>query len=191
MAKAKARKGKMRISAVAAAAMATGATGAVGATGATGPDGTSGTAGVAAQGVVKERGERTLRRLRPLDLYERKGWITKRQSFAGDVLYWLWAIGVHGARPEGDALPPEVRTAFGPRDFGLRRLDALGRYRRALTALGKRLAWVQAVCCEELLVADVAARLGRDRRDLMPLLRHALDVLADHWEETAGGPDMG
>ena len=188
MAKAKARKGKMRISAVAAAAMVTGATGA------TGPDGASGAAGgsgTAAQGVVKERGERTLRRLRPLDLYERKGWITKRQSFAGDVLYWLWAIGVHGARPEGDALPPEVRTAFGPRDFGLRRLDALGRYRRALTALGKRLAWVQAVCCEELLVADVAARLGRDRRDLMPLLRHALDVLADHWEETAGGPDKG
>ena len=105
MAKAKARKGKMRISAVAAAAMVTGATGA------TGPDGASGAAGgsgTAAQGVVKERGERTLRRLRPLDLYERKGWITKRQSFAGDVLYWLWAIGVHGARPEGDALPPEV-----------------------------------------------------------------------------------
>lgn len=136
--------------------------------------------------IVKDRGEVYQRRLRPLDLYERRGWITKRQSFAGDVLYWAWAIGIHGARPENDELPPEVRTPFGPRQIPIQRMHAIRRYQEAVTALGLRLAWVQQVCCDGVLASDIPERLtGVKPREVMTLLRHGLDRLADHWQNSS------
>ena len=136
--------------------------------------------------IVKDRGDAYERRLRPLDLYERRGTISKRQSVAGDVLYWQWAIGVCGAHPDPDELPPEVRAPFGPRQMPVERIEALRRYREALRALGKRLAWVQQVCCEGILAGDIPDRLtGVKQREVMTLLRHGLDRLADHWENSA------
>lgn len=136
--------------------------------------------------IVKDRGEVYQRRLRPLDLYERKRWITKRQSFAGDVLYWAWAIGVQGARPDPDELPPEVRMPFGPRQIPIQRMHAIRRYQEAVTALGMRLAWVQQVCCEGVLATDIPERLtGVKQREVMTLLRHGLDRLADHWQNSS------
>lgn len=136
--------------------------------------------------IVKNRGEAYARRQRPLDYYENKRYITKRQSVAGDVLYWQWAIGVHGAHPDPDELPPEVRLPFGPRQLPIQRMEALRRYREAVTALGIRLAWIQQVCCQGVLASDIPERVtGVKPREVMTLLRHGLDRLADHWENNA------
>ena len=141
-----------------------------------------------AEDIVKDRGEAFQRRLQPLDYYQRKGWISQAQAVAGDVLYWAWVVGVMGANPEPNEMPFEVRASFGPRDIPIEKLGAVRRYRGAMKLLGKRLSWVGRVCCEGVMVAEIAEGMGlgskRGVSEMMTLLRHALDTLGDYWEES-------
>lgn len=135
--------------------------------------------------IVRDRGAPYTRRQRPLEVYYGRGWITKRQEVAGDQLYWAWVVGVKGANPEPAEFPPEVRTAFGPRDPSGKQLDEIRRFNRAMRALGERLAWVEKVCCEGVMVAELSKSMSVRTDVLMTLLRHALDTLGDHWENNA------
>jgi hypothetical protein len=112
-----------------------------------------------------------------VEVLERRGSITPRQSRAGARIYASWALGICGAR-NSDA----TGNGSDPGGYTDAQIDAAGEYRRIRDAVGGRL-WplVFAVCCEEMAPSRWANERGGGMHKLgaAELLRHGLDLAAD------------
>jgi len=117
---------------------------------------------------------------RPLERYQVRGYITSRQAAAGDRLYcdWQESLGVR----DRDGIDPAVRMPYGPRDYPPAQIDAGNRTAAAMAAVGKRLSGlVTTVVMEEVYISTILPSLRMSVEAAMALLRHALDLLADHY----------
>lgn len=127
---------------------------------------------VSAGGVVNTIG---VRLQSVLDRQRARGQISDRQSFAGEQLYRLWALGVQGCRIDNKGC-----SAWTPAGYMDSQLDALKVYRRARQKIGAaRWPLLFAVCIEDWTVARYANERGRNTNASQEVLRSALDDLAD------------
>jgi hypothetical protein len=108
----------------------------------------------------------------------RRNLLTARQCWAGIRIYSAYALGIVGAR-DGDG----GGNGSDPGGYTDRQLDAAREYRELRDAVGLRL-WslVWHVTCSDWSVERWANEMGRgmDRKGAIALLRHALEVAADH-----------
>jgi hypothetical protein len=121
----------------------------------------------------------------PLDRLAARGTISPRMHSAGQRLRGQFEIGVLGTRDRDGELPPGIRgtgMALAPSEV---QLGAIRAYKAALRCLGAHVgAVVEAVCCHEQDITDVAARQGRHRHRVMGVLEDGLKTLADHYRLT-------
>lgn len=124
-------------------------------------------------------GKLVQRRRIPVEFYYTRHWITRRQRNAARKLQQDYELGLCGASR------PDIRVGpSGGRSAGISeaRLFALRAYQGAVAHLGKRRCEiVLPVVCEEIDVSTLAEKRQGDRKEVMALLKHGLDELADHY----------
>jgi uncharacterized protein (DUF58 family) len=90
-------------------------------------------------------------------------------------------LGVHRVREEaGDG--PRIRSNLPPITLPDAVLDALARYRAAMTLMGRCGYVVTRVVCDEIGLADLERMLGRNRQELAGVLKAGLGTLVDAME---------
>jgi hypothetical protein len=136
--------------------------------------------GVVVERVTDAPGVYHARAMPVVEKMYRRNLLTARQCWAGIRIYSAWSIGIVGAR-DADSGGCTVHDPGGYRD---RQLDAAREYREVLLAVGPRL-WslVWHVTCDDWSVERWVNEMGRgmDRKGAIALLRHGLDVAADHF----------
>lgn len=134
-------------------------------------------------GLVVERvadavGAYRVRAMPTVERLFRRGLLSERQCYAGLRIYEAWAIGIVGAR-DADEGGSSVFDPAGVRD---RQVIAAAEYRRIRDAVGGRM-WPLAfsVSVEDWSVDRFSNERGggMDRRQLMGVLKIALDIAAD------------
>jgi hypothetical protein len=124
-------------------------------------------------------GAMNARAMPSIERMARRGLLSHRQAHAGQRLYQCWALGIVGAR-DGDS---GGCTVFDPGGYTDRQLDAAREYRGLRDAVGLRL-WSLTwnVACNDWSCERWANEIGggMDRKGVIALLRHALDLAADH-----------
>ena len=125
----------------------------------------------------------------PIDRYLSQGHISPAQWWGGDQLRADFERGSFEvmARSRWDSQPTGGLADFG--SVTLAACAARRAYVKAIDALPGRLSPIIVhVCCLRGYAADWALAKGLPRGDGMALLRLGLDLLADHYQKTAGAP---
>lgn len=134
-------------------------------------------------------GVQRARAISPLEALHRRqrgnDGITERRFLAGRRLREDYELGICGAHDKDDDLPPGVRTG-GSDGLSAAQLDAAGRYRGAVRAMGTARHEALALVIDEWTVQQIATWWGRDQRAVMGRIEAALDTLADHYEQILG-----
>lgn len=136
-----------------------------------------------APAVTEEDRPAKVQRLQPpLERLWVRGTVDDAQYLAGKRLHDAYALGVCGARNPEARSSGEASLSFG---LAGAQLVALEEYRGAKLAAGKRLwCWLDWIVCQDLPIADVAAKLKRNPTECTALLKVALDIVSDHYSDT-------
>jgi uncharacterized protein (DUF58 family) len=94
-------------------------------------------------------------------------------------------LGVHRVREDAGE-GPRIRSNRPPITLPDAVLDALARYRAAMTLMGRCGYVVTRVVCDEIGLDDLARMLGRNRQELTGVLKAGLGTLADAMEGRRG-----
>lgn len=121
----------------------------------------------------------------PIERYERRREISKRQATAANRLRDDWEIGIVGVRRRDMLGAKAAHGAYGYSDL---QIHAATNYQRAVQALGKLLCWiVLTVVLGDDAGGDVTVgMIAKSRGDtstqqLFGVFKHGLDVLAEHY----------
>jgi hypothetical protein len=118
----------------------------------------------------------------PVERMWARGALDDAQYIAAKRLHSAYALGVCAARDPEAKGSGEASLSFG---LAGATLVAIREYRDAQDAVGKRLwSYLDWTVCKDIPLSDLAAKLGRNPTELTALLKVALDVLGDHFQET-------
>lgn len=117
----------------------------------------------------------------PLERLWARGNIDDAMYAAGKRLHDAYALGVCGARNPEARSSGEASLSFG---LAGAQLVAIEEYRGAKLAAGKRLwCWLDWIVCQDIPIADIAAKLKRNPTECTALLKVALEIVSDHYQE--------
>jgi hypothetical protein len=117
----------------------------------------------------------------PLERLWTRGHVDDAMYAAGKRLHDAYALGVCGARNPEARSSGEASLSFG---LAGAQLVAIEEYRGAKLAAGKRLwHWLDWIVCQDIPIADIAAKLKRNPTECTALLKVALEILSDHFSE--------
>jgi len=142
------------------------------------------------QGATKRHGRARVRTQTLLDRYLRRKQISYRQFRAGRMFYSDWYSAQGPAVVIGSYEPRIDQSQTHGRMFSSVSSDY--QFAQATKALGRRLvAIARHVCLFDLPPEEWTRQAGRPINDGMPVLRTALDVLADHYGLAPDGTMQG
>ena len=126
-------------------------------------------------------GARMYRSLTTLERLLRDGVISERQYDAGERLRIDHELGVQGARDSAGS------GGFSGWYYAEARLAAVGRWQKALTALGPLWRYTLPICVGaagggDISISELSRTLGRNRQEIAGICKLGLDTLADHYE---------
>jgi hypothetical protein len=117
----------------------------------------------------------------PLERLWARGHVDDTMYAAGKRLHDAYALGVCGARNPEARSSGEASLSFG---LAGAQLVAIEEYRGAKLAAGKRLwHWLDWIVCQDIPIADIAAKLKRNPTECTALLKVALEIVSDHYHD--------